>query len=67
MVKLIPISGRKLCKILEKLGFEKIHQAGSHARYLHHDGRISEKIMKELKPLYKEWTKTYAKSNIFLI
>ena len=39
MVKLIPISGRKLCKILEKLGFEKIHQVGSHARYMHSDGR----------------------------
>ena len=39
MVKLIPISGRKLCKILEKLGFEKIHQVGSHVRYIHSDGR----------------------------
>jgi len=28
-----------MCKILEKLGFEKIHQVGSHARYLHSDGR----------------------------
>jgi predicted RNA binding protein YcfA (HicA-like mRNA interferase family) len=41
MVKLVPISGRKLCKILEKLGFEKIHHAGSHARYRHEDGRIT--------------------------
>ena len=39
MVKLIPISGRKLCKLIEKLGFEKIHQVGSHARYMHPDGR----------------------------
>ena len=39
MPKLIPISGRKLCKIIEKLGFEKIHQVGSHARYNHPDGR----------------------------
>ena len=39
MAKLIPISGRKLCKILEKLGFEKIHQIGSHVRYRHIDGR----------------------------
>lgn len=39
MAKLIPISGRKLCKIVEKLGFEKIHQVGSHARYMHPDGR----------------------------
>ena len=39
MAKLVPISGRKLCKILEKLGFERIHQVGSHARYFHSDGR----------------------------
>ena len=39
MVKLVPISGRKLCKIVEKLGFEKIHQVGSHTRYIHPDGR----------------------------
>ena len=39
MPKLIPISGRKLCKIVEKLGFEKVHQVGSHVRYFHPDGR----------------------------
>ena len=39
MVKLVAVSGRKLCKIVEKLGFEKIHQVGSHARYIHPDGR----------------------------
>lgn len=39
MAKLVPISGRKLCKIVEKLGFQKIHQVGSHARYTHPDGR----------------------------
>jgi len=39
MVKLVPISGRKLCKLIEKLGFEKIHHIGSHARYTHPDGR----------------------------
>ena len=39
MTKLVPISGKKLCKIVEKLGFEKIHQVGSHARYIHPDGR----------------------------
>jgi len=26
-------------KILEKLGFAKVHQVGSHARYIHPDGR----------------------------
>ena len=39
MAKLIPISGKKFCKIVEKLGFEKVHQVGSHARYIHPDGR----------------------------
>ena len=38
-MKLLPISGSKMCKILEKLQFEKIHQVGSHARYVHPDGR----------------------------
>ncbi len=41
MTKLVPISGRKLCKILEKLGFQKIHQRGSHVRYKHEDVRIT--------------------------
>ena len=41
MVKLILISGKKLCKLVEKLGFEKIHQKGSHVRYKHSDGRIT--------------------------
>ena len=39
MTKLVPISGRKMCKILEKLGFEKIHGKGSHIRFKHLDGR----------------------------
>ena len=39
MTKLVPISGRKLCKILEKLGFEKIYGKGSHIRFKHPDGR----------------------------
>ena len=33
------ISGKKFCKILEKLGFEKIFGKGSHVRYKHPDGR----------------------------
>lgn len=41
MTKLVTISGKKLCKILEKLSFEKIHQRGSHVRYKHPDGRIT--------------------------
>lgn len=39
MTKLIPISGRRFCKILEKLGFEKIYGKGSHIRFKHPDGR----------------------------
>ncbi len=32
------VSGIDMCKILEKNGFEKIHQVGSHVRYVHSDG-----------------------------
>ena len=39
MTKLVTISGKKFCKIFEKLGFEKIFGKGSHVRYKHADGR----------------------------
>jgi len=39
MTKLVIISGKKFCKILEKLGFEKIYGKGSHIRFKHPDGR----------------------------
>lgn len=39
MTKLVLISGIKLCKLLEKLGFEKIYGKGSHIRFKHVDGR----------------------------
>ncbi len=39
MTRLALVSGKQMCKILEKLGFEKVHQVGSHARYVHSDGR----------------------------
>lgn len=39
MTKLPRISGKDLCKILEKLGFEKIYGKGSHVRFKHQDGR----------------------------
>ena len=39
MAKLPLISGKELCKILEKIGFEKIHGKGSHVRFKHSDGR----------------------------
>ena len=55
MSKLPQISGKELCKILEKLGFEKIQGKGSHVRFRHLDGRRTvvpihgnEKIGKEL-------------------
>lgn len=38
-MKLVPISGREMCKIVEKLGFQRLHQKGSHIRYVHPDGR----------------------------
>ena len=39
MPKLSPVRGKKLISILEKLGFIKVHQKGSHARMAHPDGR----------------------------
>lgn len=39
MAKLPLVSGKDLCKILEKIGFEKIYGKGSHVRFKHIDGR----------------------------
>ena len=39
MPKVNQISGKEFCKILEKLGFEKIYGRGSHVRFKHPDGR----------------------------
>ncbi|HLD42010.1 MAG TPA: type II toxin-antitoxin system HicA family toxin [archaeon] len=39
MTKLVLVTGREMCKILGNLGFQKVHQVGSHARYIHPDGR----------------------------
>lgn len=39
MTKLPKISGKELCKILEKHGFQKIYGKGSHVRFKHADGR----------------------------
>jgi predicted RNA binding protein YcfA (HicA-like mRNA interferase family) len=39
MSRLLPVSGREMCKILEIIGFQKVHQVGSHARYAHPNGR----------------------------
>jgi predicted RNA binding protein YcfA (HicA-like mRNA interferase family) len=39
MSRLLPVTGRKMCKILEAEDFVKVHQVGSHVRYVHPDGR----------------------------
>lgn len=39
MTKLPRLSGKELCKIVEKLGFKFIRQTGSHVVYEHQDGR----------------------------
>ena len=39
MAKLVTLSGKEFCKILGKLGFEKIYGKGSHIRFKHPDGR----------------------------
>ena len=39
MPKLSPIRGRELIAMLQKIGFQNIHQKGSHARMVHSDGR----------------------------
>ncbi len=39
MPKLSPISAKELIKILEKQGFEVVHQKGSHVRLKHPDDR----------------------------
>ena len=68
MTKLPLISGKKLCSILEKIGFEKIQGKGSHVRYKHPDGRITvvpvhgneeigREILKQIKINRKEYEK----------
>lgn len=41
MPKLLSISGKRFCKILEKLDFKRIHAKGSHIRFKHQDGRVT--------------------------
>ena len=40
-MKLVLLSGKEMAKLFQKLGFEKVHQAGAHAKYVHPDGRIT--------------------------
>lgn len=39
MTKLPKISGKELCKVLKKFGFQRIYGKGSHVRFKHSDGR----------------------------
>ena len=39
MPKLIPVNAKNLLSLLEKQGFRKIHQKGSHVRMEHPNGR----------------------------
>ncbi|MCR4335203.1 MAG: type II toxin-antitoxin system HicA family toxin [archaeon] len=39
MARLPRVSGKEMCKLLEKIGFKRVHQVGSHIRYVHGDGR----------------------------
>jgi len=41
MMRLLPISGKRMCRILELAGFKRIGQRGSHVRYRHPDGRTT--------------------------
>ena len=40
-MKLVLLSGKEMSKFVQKLGFKKVHQVGSHAKYVHPDGRIT--------------------------
>lgn len=39
MSKLVPAKPNELIGVLEKLGFERVRQSGSHAVFRHKDGR----------------------------
>ncbi len=41
MPKLPRLTGKELCRLVEKLGFEFNNQTGSHSTYKHSDGRIT--------------------------
>ena len=40
-MKLNLVSGRDMCKILERMEFKRIRQVGSHVRYARFDGRVT--------------------------
>jgi len=72
MSKLTPVKPDELIKVIEKLGFKKIRQSGSHAIFFHSDGRWTtvpihkgkdvakgtlRKILKDLGISYEEFRK----------
>jgi predicted RNA binding protein YcfA (HicA-like mRNA interferase family) len=40
-LKLVPVSGKEFCKIVERAGFVLVRQKGSHRTYRHPDGRVT--------------------------
>jgi predicted RNA binding protein YcfA (HicA-like mRNA interferase family) len=40
-MKLVLLSGKEMSKLVQKIGFKKVHQSGAHAKYVHPDGRIT--------------------------
>jgi len=72
MSKLSPIKSDELIRVLEKLGFEKIRQSGSHAIFKHPEGRWTtvpmhkgkdvakgtlRKILKDVEITYEDFRK----------
>lgn len=70
MSKLSPVKPDELIKALQKLGFERIRQSGSHAIFYHNDGRWTtvpihkgkdvakgtlRKILKDIEISYEEF------------
>lgn len=50
-MKLPVLSSRKVCRFLEKEGFEFVRQKGSHKFYKHPDGRTTVVPMHSNKPI----------------
>ncbi len=50
-MKLPVLSSRKVCRFLEKEGFEFVRQKGSHKFYRHPDGRTTVVPMHSNKPI----------------
>ena len=72
MFKLTPAKPDEVIKVLEKLGFKKIRQSGSHAVFQHSNGRWTtvpihkgkdvakgtlKKILKDIELTYEEFRK----------